>query len=199
MKELRKTTTGVVCMMLIAGVAYAGCGGCGPAKATSVAACGLKAEDCTKAKAAGADCAKCVAKTKASHACCAKAEAAGVKCSKCAPAPAKPAVLTTGALKVLLAAGTPVTVLDARSGKGDDGVRIPGAQQLSPGAPKEKVAAVLKSKDQLVVTYCASVKCGASRKLAGHLTSLGYRNVLEYSEGIAGWVKAGNKTVKEGS
>jgi len=198
-------------VLLLAGIVYAACGdcgpakvSCGPAKVSCGSACGMKAAGtkpacCLKAKAAGVACKKCSAKTKAPAACCVKAKAAGVKCAKCAPAEAGPAVVTTAALKMLLDAGTPVTVLDARSGKWDDGVRIPGAQQLSAGTPKAKVEAVVKSKDQLVVTYCSNLKCGASRKLAGHLRSLGYRNVLEYSEGIAGWIKAGNKTAKEGS
>lgn len=190
MKSSKRIVAASVVALLAAAVAYAGCGACGPAKAADAPAC------CVKAKEAGVACAKCAAKQEAPAACCAKAKATGEACAKCAPVTDNPATVSTDALKVLLDAGTPVTVLDARGGKLDDGVRIPGAKQLIPGSSEEAVAAAVKDKKQLVVTYCASLKCGASRKLAGQLKSLGYGNVLEYSEGIAGWIKAGNKTVK---
>ncbi len=40
----------------------------------------------------------------------------------------------------------------------------------------------------LLVTYCTNLKCPASRALAARLTALGYTHVLEYPEGIEGWV-----------
>jgi rhodanese-related sulfurtransferase len=105
---------------------------------------------------------------------------------------AKPAVIETGALRALLQTKTPLKLLDARTGKFDDGKRIPGAESLAPDAAKEVVEALLPAKDALIVTYCAGLKCPASRKLAEHLRGLGYENVLEYSVGIAGWTEAGN-------
>ena len=44
----------------------------------------------------------------------------------------KEAVVNTEALAALLRAKVPVTLLDARTGKYDDGRRIPGAKTLSP-------------------------------------------------------------------
>jgi rhodanese-related sulfurtransferase len=32
--------------------------------------------------------------------------------------------------------------------------------------------------------------------LAAHLKKLGYTNIMEYQEGIEGWIKAGNKVEK---
>ena len=46
------------------------------------------------------------------------------------------------------------------------------------------------------ITYCGSQKCGLSSKLATRLGEMGYRNVVEYREGYAGWSNAGNKVVK---
>ncbi|MBA4387448.1 MAG: hypothetical protein C0404_05665 [Verrucomicrobia bacterium] len=109
------------------------------------------------------------------------------------PAVAKEATIGTEALATLLRAKVPVAVLDARSGKFDDGRRLPGAQALNAASTEEEIGKVLLNKEGLVVTYCAGLTCGASHKLAERLNKLGYKNVVEYPEGIEGWVKAGNK------
>jgi len=87
-------------------------------------------------------------------------------------------------------------LLDARSGKYDDGMRIPGALSLTDKATPAQASRRIKSNDSLVVTYCANVKCPASTRLAAHLRNLGYTNVIEMSAGIDGWKAAGFETVK---
>ena len=116
--------------------------------------------------------------------------------TKAATVPKDEATINTATLAVLLRAKAPVVVLDARSGKFDDGRRIPGAKALSATATAEQAAALIKTKDTLVVTYCSNLKCPASSYLAKRLTALGYKNILEYSEGIDGWTKAGHAVVK---
>ena len=108
----------------------------------------------------------------------------------------EPAVVKTAALQALLTANAPLVLLDARSGKYDDGRRIPGARSLNDKSSAEEIAKVVKTKDTLIVTYCSNLQCQASPRLAKHLRGLGYKSVLEYSEGIAGWTEAGNR-VKE--
>ena len=98
----------------------------------------------------------------------------------------------TAALKTMMDAGTAMTLVDARTGKGDDGRRIPGAVSLSPMATEQEIESVLKSKDALVVSYCGNLKCPASRILAVRLQGLGYKHVLEYTHGIEGWAAAGH-------
>jgi len=94
-------------------------------------------------------------------------------------------------LRVLLDAKLPVVVLDARSGKYDDGRRIPTAHSLHAGSAPEEVAKVVPEKNALIVTYCANVHCPASNNLAKRLEQLGYHNVIEMPQGIDGWVAAG--------
>ena len=107
------------------------------------------------------------------------------------------AELTTNALASLLGSGKKVTLLDARSGKWDDGRRIPGAKALAANATTAQVAAAAGlDKDAPIVTYCTNLKCGASKRLATALRTLGYTNVREYPEGIDGWQEAG-KTVSK--
>jgi len=109
-----------------------------------------------------------------------------------AEAPAATDISTAG-VKALLDSKVAVTILDARTGKYDDGKRIPGAGSLNAESTAEEVAKAIKDKDALVVTYCANPHCPASAKLAAHLRELGYKNVLEYRDGIAGWIEAGYK------
>ena len=117
----------------------------------------------------------------------AKADAKGGSCAT----EAKAAVVNTAGVAALLNAKTPVAVLDARSGKYDDGKRLPGAKSLNADSPEADVAKLLPDKKALVVTYCAGLKCPASGQLAAKLRKLGYENVLEYAEGMEGWLKGG--------
>ena len=108
----------------------------------------------------------------------------------------KEAEIGVQALATLIRSGVPVVVLDARSGKYDDGRRLPGARALAPSATAEDAAKFLPTKQALAVTYCSGVKCPASGALAKQLRTLGYENVLEFREGIEGWVAAGHAIEK---
>lgn len=113
-------------------------------------------------------------------------------CAKCGATSTQLAEIGTAALKTMMDAGVPMTLVDSRTGKFDDGRRISGAVSLSPQATEQEIQNVLKSKDALIVSYCANLKCQASRVLAVRLQGLGYKHVLEYSCGIEGWATAGN-------
>jgi rhodanese-related sulfurtransferase len=120
--------------------------------------------------------------------------AAGATC-KAGVAPEAKAVqaatINPAGLDALIKAGTAVVILDARSGKYDDGRRVPGAKSLTAKASAADVAKLVPAKDALIVTYCANPKCPASPLLAKHLQSLGYSNILEMPAGIDGWVAEG--------
>ena len=103
------------------------------------------------------------------------------------------AELSTPALKALVQSQTPLVLLDARSGKYDDGRRIPGAQAVHAGQSKSEIMSAAGPKDTLVVTYCSNLECPASAQLAKRLRELGYRHVLEYPHGIEGWAAAGHE------
>jgi len=105
----------------------------------------------------------------------------------------KPATIEPNTLAVLLKSGVPLVVLDARTGKWDDGRRVPGAKSLGAKANAKQAASLVKAKDTLVVTYCSSTKCPASNQLAERLKGLGYTNVIEMPKGIKGWAEAGLK------
>ncbi|MGE4489911.1 MAG: rhodanese-like domain-containing protein [Kiritimatiellales bacterium] len=96
--------------------------------------------------------------------------------------------VTTAAMKTVVAGGKAV-VIDARPTAPE---RIPGSKVLAGTPTAEEAAKVIPSKDTPVITYCGNTRCTLSPKLAEHLKSLGYTNVREYPEGIAGWKSAGN-------
>ncbi|HOX07896.1 MAG TPA: rhodanese-like domain-containing protein [Planctomycetota bacterium] len=104
--------------------------------------------------------------------------------------------INTQVLATLIDSGAPMVILDARTGKYDDGRRIPGAKALSPQASAAEAAKVIPAMETLVVTYCANTHCPASGKLAAALRTMGYKHVLEYPYGIDGWAAAGMKVEK---
>ena len=126
-------------------------------------------------------------------------------CTSCPAMKAKAAsapvsVIHTAVLKTFQDADVPMVILDARSGQFDDGNRIPGAVAFHcadcVGKP-ETLKKVAPSKNQLMVTYCNGQKCPLSTKLARSLRAAGYTNVIDYKAGMAGWKKAGLKTVSQ--
>lgn len=139
----------------------------------------------TASAIAGADCAACLA----------VAAPVLAKETTAETTPQAEAIINTEGLKALLDSKVPVILLDARSGKWDDGKRIPGAKSLDAAATPDQVAAVIPAKEALVVTYCSNRQCPASGKLAKHLVGLGYSNVIEFPEGIAGWIEKGHAVV----
>lgn len=122
-------------------------------------------------------------------------------CGTCAPCTAKAAKpakaeakgIDTKALATKIKAEKDLIILDARSGKYDDGKRIPGAKQLAASADTKTIAEIAGAdKNAKIITYCSNLKCKASSKLAAKLKEAGYTNVTEYHEGIKGWVDGGN-------
>jgi rhodanese-related sulfurtransferase len=98
-------------------------------------------------------------------------------------------------LEVLMRSRAPIKVVDARFGKWDDGRRIPGAISVSIESSGGQIEKQLGPMDTLIVTYCGSLECPASDKLAHHLINMGFRNVLEFPGGLAEWEAAGKEIV----
>jgi len=117
-------------------------------------------------------------------------------CTAAVKVEAVEATINTDALAALIRAKTTLMILDARTGKYDDGRRIPGAKSLAASADDATITATAGDKASLIVTYCANLKCPASKALATRLRTLGYTNVLEYPDGIEGWATAGKTIAK---
>jgi len=107
------------------------------------------------------------------------------------------AKIDTAALAMLIRAGVDVVLLDARGRESYEAKRIPGAKNVPADSAPKDIAKAIPSKDSLIVTYCGNVHCPASKMLYERLKELGYQNVLEYQDGIAGWL-AGGYPAEEG-
>jgi rhodanese-related sulfurtransferase len=99
-------------------------------------------------------------------------------------------------LKVALAAGEPIVVVDARSEEAYRREHIPGALSL-PHRRMDAVNTAALERDALYVTYCDGIGCNASTKGALNLARQGFR-VRELIGGLDWWKRDGHPTEGEG-
>lgn len=74
--------------------------------------------------------------------------------------------------------------------------RIPGSINI-PTENAEITENIIPDKDAEIVVYCANAECSASPELARKLEDLGFTNVQDFEDGLAGWTSAGYKLVGE--
>ncbi|MGN8224636.1 rhodanese-like domain-containing protein [Gracilimonas sp. BCB1] len=67
---------------------------------------------------------------------------------------------------------------------------IPGSINI-PTENAEMAKEVIPYMDAEIVVYCANADCDASPSLAQKLEEMGYTNVSDFEEGLAGWRQAG--------
>lgn len=82
------------------------------------------------------------------------------------------------------------TLVDALPTESYEEGHIPGAVSI----PSDDIAAKADeelTKEDVVVTYCASYSCKASTVAARKLLELGYEKTLDYKAGKKGWTEAG--------
>ncbi|HEY9072112.1 MAG TPA: rhodanese-like domain-containing protein [Candidatus Ozemobacteraceae bacterium] len=109
-------------------------------------------------------------------------------------------LISAQTLKPLLESEARPRLVDSRSGKDDDGRRILGAFSLPLPLATGSVKAFLPDPNALVVVYGNDEKTMSVVGVAAELRRLGYANVLELREGLAGWQNVGGEIlVPEGS
>ncbi len=99
--------------------------------------------------------------------------------------------ISTEELKSMLDSKANIILIDARSGKWDDGKRIAQAKNLTLEMKDDQIKQTLGASDQFIITYCGGEKCPLSHKMADRLKSLGYQYVLVYPQGMEGWSGSG--------
>lgn len=101
-------------------------------------------------------------------------------------------VITTEDLKKKMDAGEKFFLLDTLSANSFEGRHIPGAHSVPYGPDfMKKFGELGASKEDEVITYCASAGCQLSVLAADELEKAGYTNVGHYKDGLAGWQNAG--------
>jgi rhodanese-related sulfurtransferase len=71
---------------------------------------------------------------------------------------------------------------------------IPGSINI-PTENAEITKEVIPYMDAEIVVYCANRECTASPNLAQKLEEMGYTNVTDFEEGLAGWRSAGYELI----
>ncbi|UTW11681.1 rhodanese-like domain-containing protein [Marinobacterium rhizophilum] len=99
--------------------------------------------------------------------------------------------ITRDALKARLDAGEPTLLVEALPARYYDAEHLPGAINLPHDEIRLLAPSALPDKDASIVVYCASTECQNSSIAAQILAAAGYRNVMEFVEGKAGWLDAG--------
>jgi rhodanese-related sulfurtransferase len=93
-------------------------------------------------------------------------------------------------LKAKMDRGDDFVLVEALSRRHYEMSHLPGAINL-PYEFVDEAEKVLPDKRAEIVVYCMNEECEASREEARELEEMGYRNVLHYSGGKEGWIKAG--------
>src|SRR5690349_7141309 len=82
------------------------------------------------------------------------------------------------------------TLIDARTRVEYEENHIAGAVSCPAGQATALLPKLVKDKSRELIFYCNGPKCTKSQKAARVAIALGYRNVLEYNEGLPAWAKA---------
>ncbi|MCB9665864.1 MAG: hypothetical protein H6732_17290 [Alphaproteobacteria bacterium] len=88
-----------------------------------------------------------------------------------------------------LVAAKEVVLLDANGTESFAEGHIPGALDFE-AVSASLQASLPEAKDTLVVAYCGGPSCGAWKKAAEAVATLGYGNVKHFKGGISGWKSA---------
>lgn len=85
-------------------------------------------------------------------------------------------------------------VYDANGRATFEAGHIPGAVHVDYAAID--VSQLPTEADAKMVFYCKNEMCGASKKAAKQVASMGFKNVFVFKAGIDGWAKAGHTVAK---
>jgi len=70
---------------------------------------------------------------------------------------------------------------------------IPTSKDIDVGEIEDRAEKELPDKNKEIIVYCASKTCQASPNAAKKLEEMGYTNVIDFEDGLAGWQDAGYK------
>lgn len=99
--------------------------------------------------------------------------------------------ISRAALKSLMDAGSPLTLVEALPEKYYQAEHLPGAIHLPHDELGAKAEALIPDRTAAVVVYCANAQCQNSHIAAQILKRMGYTQVYQYVGGKADWKEAG--------
>jgi len=96
-------------------------------------------------------------------------------------------IVNTDQVKDMFARKQAFVLIDARTAPEYQEAHIKDAINIPDKELQKNMGFLPQDKSALLVIYCNGVKCGKSKRLAGQLEPLGYKNIMIYSEGIPVW------------
>ena len=94
-------------------------------------------------------------------------------------------------LKKKIDSGEDFVLIDVLSKESFEVQHIPKSISIPVGELEERASKELPEKNKEIIVYCASKTCQASPAAAKKLEELGYKNVTDFEDGLAGWKEAG--------
>ena len=104
-------------------------------------------------------------------------------------------VIATEDVAAKLAAPAPhdFVLVDARTQVEFSEAHIPGSVLVPARLAAAKLPSIAKDKARAVIFYCNGPNCTKTVKAGKAAAAIGYTNVLEYKEGLPGWLKSGRR------
>jgi len=101
--------------------------------------------------------------------------------------------ITAKDLQAKIDAQEDFVLLNVLSAEDFEKAHIPGSLNVPQKRDSflQDVENLVKDKNRTVVVYCASRACTASSEAVTKLEQAGFRNVLHFEDGMAGWRTAG--------
>ncbi|MDD2997432.1 MAG: rhodanese-like domain-containing protein [Candidatus Riflebacteria bacterium] len=103
--------------------------------------------------------------------------------------------ITADTLVNLMNSGAKVSLVECRSGEQKEDLRIPGAIIARDNESEETILARLPSKDTMLILY-PGLEGGNIASMTESLRKLGYLSILEYRDGVYGWITFGYEPAK---
>ena len=99
--------------------------------------------------------------------------------------------ITVKELKEKIDSDEKFKLIDVLSKDSFDAQHIPKSINILGSELEEKAPSELPDKDEKIIVYCSSKTCQASPNAGRKLEELGYTNVTDFEDGLAGWQDAG--------
>ena len=99
--------------------------------------------------------------------------------------------ITTQELKQKIDSGNKFELIDVLPKESYEGRHLPKAKSIPVNELADRAEKELSDKEKEVVVYCASKECQASPTAAKKLIEMGYKKVVDFEDGLAGWQDAG--------
>lgn len=106
------------------------------------------------------------------------------------------ASITADTLANLLKSGSQVTLLECRSSGQQKDLRIPGAIVIFDDAMPASISASLPATDTLIILY-PGLEGSRIASISETLHNMGYLSILEYNDGVYGWITYGYEPAGE--